>query len=76
MAASNRQRVEQINNRVAEHNERLRELHRQSVRCNDSSTPEEQTERMARVERLLKERLNRPQPPAVEPVDLRDFDRT
>jgi hypothetical protein len=69
-------RIDQINNRVTDHNKRLDALHRQSVRRADYSTPEERAEAMARVEQLLEERLNRPQRPAVDPVDLRDLDHT
>jgi hypothetical protein len=70
-----RMRVEQIRNRVADFDKRREELARQSVRRNDYPTPGEQAERMARVERLMQERLGTAKPVAVEPVDLRDFDQ-
>jgi hypothetical protein len=66
-------RVEQINNRVADHNKWLDELQHRSVRPNDYATPEEQAGRIAGPDQLLQERLGTPNP-AVEPVKLHDFD--
>jgi hypothetical protein len=55
-----RMRVGHVNNRVADHNKWLDELHRRSVRRNDYATPEEQAGRIARPDQLLQERLGTP----------------
>jgi hypothetical protein len=74
MAEANRQYAEQvINRRVANVDKRLEEARRQESVRRNYPTPEELAERLARIELLMQERSSSPKP-AVEPVDLRDFD--